>query len=213
MPDRLTKDSLYLSQRDYYRTEYESGAKPPWDSAFDQKWLEGLLKRRGPGGRRLALDMGTGHGRGARTLARAGYRVVGVDYVYGAVRKAAAKGGRGILYAQADVFELPFQEEVFDFILDWGVFHHTRRRDARKLTGVVRRLLRKDGRWALGCFSTKFRHEGERKRKRNWTLHKGHYDRFSTKGELVRLFRPGFAINSITEDSGGFYLLDMVVKK
>jgi SAM-dependent methyltransferase len=163
----------------------------------------------------IALEIGTGTGRGSRVMAEAGYKTVGLDYLLEPLRQASQKkseANKNPFYLQADVFKTPFTDESFDLILDWGVFHHIRRADTKLFLAVVTQLLKKDGRFLLGCFSTGFRHHGEKKRKRSWTRHRGHYDRFSTRKELRKIFTPFFIINSIAETNEGFYLIDMSLK-
>lgn len=209
-PARPGAADLYETQREYYRRVYSSGRFAPWETAFDGKWLERTLRRLGPADGRMALDLGAGRGRGARILKKAGWRVAAMDYL--AEPLAAAKEPGGAWLVQGDAFEPPFAPRSFDLALDWGVFHHTRRRDTAAFLRAVTALLKPSGVFLLGCFSTKFRHPGEKRRKRNWTRHNGHYDRFSTKSELRGLFAPLFRVDSIDEDPKGFYLLAMTLK-
>jgi ubiquinone/menaquinone biosynthesis C-methylase UbiE len=45
----------------------------------------------------------------------------------GRLAASAQLGGRDdVSFAQADLFALPFRGEAFDFVLSWGVLHHTR---------------------------------------------------------------------------------------
>jgi SAM-dependent methyltransferase len=53
------------------------------------------------------LDLACGHGRLTRDLARAGAKVVGVDYSGALLDKARAKDSAGIDYVQADVTRAP----------------------------------------------------------------------------------------------------------
>ncbi len=211
----ITKDALYVSQREYYRRTYENADTIPWDDAFDVEWLKRTLKKIGRPEGRTALEIGTGHGKGARILTEAGYIVAGIDYLLDPLQEAAKKNneaGRAPFYIQADVFKPPFAGKMFDLVLDWGVFHHIRRADTKTFLDSIIRLLKVEGRFLLGCFSTKFRHNGEKNRKRNWTLHRGHYDRFSKKKELKKVFSPSFTINSFAENGQGLYLIDMTMR-
>jgi SAM-dependent methyltransferase len=74
---------------------------------------------------KLVLDAGVGCGRFAEVALRAGAQVVGIDLSY-AVDAAACnlKGWDGITLFQADLLQLPFKEESFDFIYSLGVLHH-----------------------------------------------------------------------------------------
>ncbi|MGK7346273.1 MAG: class I SAM-dependent methyltransferase [Candidatus Nitrospinota bacterium M3_3B_026] len=204
---------LYKTQREYYKRVYSSGGPAPWDTAFDGEWLERKLKSLGLAGGRRALDLGAGRGRGARILKKAGWRVAAMDYLAEPLAGAKGRTDGGAWLVQGDAFEPPFAPRSFDLALDWGVFHHTRRRDTAAFLRSVTALLKPSGVFLLGCFSTKFRHPGEKRRKRNWTRHNGHYDRFSTRSELRGLFSPFFLVDSIDEDPKGFYLLAMTLKE
>ncbi|VAX23601.1 hypothetical protein MNBD_NITROSPINAE04-2755 [hydrothermal vent metagenome] len=210
--DDITKDELYVLQREYYSKTYRGGGSVPWEGAFDGAWLKKAVRHKVKGSSCFALEIGTGTGRGARIMAEAGCAMVGIDYVLDPIREAVQKKGeanKNLFYVQANMFKAPFADNSFDLVLDWGVFHHIRRADTKLFLNCVTRLLKKDGRFLLGCFSTRYRHPGEKKRKRSWTRHRGHYDRFSTRKELRKIFSPLFIINSIAETSEGFYLIDM----
>ncbi len=207
----MESSDLYRSQKEYYRDKYNESDDVPWNDAFDDRWLEDTARGIRRSGACNALEIGTGHGRGARILAEAGFMVVGVDYLYEplVVAKKYKNGHARPHYLQADIFSAPFAKNRFDVVLDWGVFHHILRSDTRLFLNHILRLLKNEGHYLLGCFSINFKHHESEKRKRNWIRHHGHYDRFSTKEELMKIFAPAFEINSLTEDPKGFYLLDM----
>ncbi|HEX6030465.1 MAG TPA: methyltransferase domain-containing protein, partial [Tepidiformaceae bacterium] len=75
---------------------------------------------------RLVLDAGVGAGRYAEVMARWGAEVVGIDLTR-AVDAAAENLRRrqSVHLVQADIFALPFREEIFDLAYSIGVLHHT----------------------------------------------------------------------------------------
>ena len=75
---------------------------------------------------RLVLDAGVGAGRYADVVSRWGGEVVGVD-ITRAVDAAFSNIGQrsGVHIVQADIFALPFGDEVFDAAYSIGVLHHT----------------------------------------------------------------------------------------
>lgn len=75
-----------------------------------------------------ALDAGCGSGRWTYALAELGANVIGVDLTAGGPESAHAVLGErpNVEFAQADLFALPFRSEAFDFVMSWGVLHHTR---------------------------------------------------------------------------------------
>lgn len=75
---------------------------------------------------KLVLDAGCGSGRYMDVLARSGAEVVGVDLSL-AVEVAQENLGHlsNCHFIQADLFQLPFPADSFDFIYSIGVLHHT----------------------------------------------------------------------------------------
>ncbi len=90
---------------------------------------------------KLVLDAGCGLGRFSEVVLNHGGTVVAVD-LSGAVDVAFQNLNRrgDIYFLQADIFNLPFRPETFDFVYSWGVLHHTPDPPAafRKLPPLVR---------------------------------------------------------------------------
>jgi SAM-dependent methyltransferase len=115
-----------------------------------------------PGAR--GLDLGCGQGWYFAELARAGYRMSGIDYSIGQLRKAAVNvragaGGGGIgaagALAQADGQALPFPDGTFDFAYSINAFHHfpSAAAQARAAAEIVR-VLRPGGTFVLHEINT-----------------------------------------------------------
>jgi SAM-dependent methyltransferase len=73
------------------------------------------------------LDVGCGSGRWTYALAELGADVVAVDLTLGGIEATYVNLGKrpNVTAAQADIFKLPFNPESFDFVMSWGVLHHT----------------------------------------------------------------------------------------
>lgn len=73
------------------------------------------------------LDMGCGSGRWTYALAMLGARVIAVDFTDAAVdiTREVTKDFPNVEVIQANLFRLPFKPEQFDFVVSWGVLHHT----------------------------------------------------------------------------------------
>jgi 2-polyprenyl-3-methyl-5-hydroxy-6-metoxy-1,4-benzoquinol methylase len=73
------------------------------------------------------VDIGCGSGRWSYALSELGADVTSVDLTSGGIESLyAAIGDRpNVTIAQANIFELPFEPESFDFVMSWGVLHHT----------------------------------------------------------------------------------------
>lgn len=98
------------------------------------------------------LDVGCGMGRYTDVASRWGATVVGID-LSRAVEAAQRNVGRrrNVHIAQANIFELPFQDETFDFIFSLGVLHHTP--NTKAAFDNLPRLLRTNGRIAIWLYS------------------------------------------------------------
>jgi 2-polyprenyl-3-methyl-5-hydroxy-6-metoxy-1,4-benzoquinol methylase len=74
-----------------------------------------------------ALDAGCGSGRWTYALAELGSEVVAFDLTSGGIEAVDANLGRreNVTVCQANLFEPPFADESFDFVMSWGVLHHT----------------------------------------------------------------------------------------
>jgi SAM-dependent methyltransferase len=122
---------------------------PPWDTGITPPELEEFIASHAAG---RALDLGCGTGVNLKALARAGWKVVGVDFAFRAVAKARARlrqaGLQGEVIA-GDVTDLAAISGSFDLILDIGCFHGVvdDRRPAYRAN--IRRLLNRGGTFLL----------------------------------------------------------------
>jgi glycosyltransferase involved in cell wall biosynthesis/SAM-dependent methyltransferase len=73
------------------------------------------------------LDAGCGSGRWSYALAHLGAELTAVDLTAGGVESTFGELGSlpNVRIAQANIFELPFRDAQFDFVMSWGVLHHT----------------------------------------------------------------------------------------
>ena len=135
-----------------------------WDAFFDDFYLRAYAdeerdaeagSRRSPRpGWRAArtggevLDVPCGFGRHAIPLARAGYRVTGVDRSTVAARRGAAARGRGAWpkFVNADYRELPFKDEAFDAAINlYTSLGYLGDEEDTKVLAAIRRVLREGG--------------------------------------------------------------------
>lgn len=124
-----------------------------WQRAFtagaDPEYVEQILPLAAEwlGGCGRVLEVGTGEGQVARTLAGAGcHPVVGVDPTAAQIAEAARRGG-GPSYARAGAEALPFAAGAFDAVVVCLVFEHLDALDAA--LDEVARVLRPGGRFVL----------------------------------------------------------------
>lgn len=174
---------------EFYKRAYISG-KTPWPSDFPEeqfvRFLNDYLRDYKPC---VCVDMGCGEGRHAKLLKDffKDSLVLGFDVIMEPLKNAVKKANNSY-FAVANVFFIPVRSEVVDLALDFGLFHHVRRKDGRYYKEELNRILKPQGIFLIGVFSEKFKHyEGER-RKRDFLFHRGHYDRFFTPKTLEQEF-------------------------
>jgi ubiquinone/menaquinone biosynthesis C-methylase UbiE/uncharacterized protein YbaR (Trm112 family) len=93
----------------------------------------------------LVLDMGCGTGRCAIPLADSGKNVIACDISYEMIRKAVNKsnGNNNIDFIVADVTKLPFRQDIFDFVIGFGILHHVS--NPQLVVNNVCKILKKQG--------------------------------------------------------------------
>jgi SAM-dependent methyltransferase len=87
-----------------------------------------ILQMAGDVGRRPVLDVGTGTGRAALLLAKAGAEVTGVDaseQMLAIARERARGAGRSIRFIQRDAHALEFADRSFDVAISLRVLMHS----------------------------------------------------------------------------------------
>lgn len=108
----------------YWDARYRE-ANAPWDQGTVAPEVLAFAAGH-PGMGRWALDIGCGTGTHSRELARQGYRVVGLDLSWVALRKAltaARQEGLAWYGLQADAVDLVLLSQRFAVALDIGCFH------------------------------------------------------------------------------------------
>lgn len=103
---------------------------------------------------KLILDAGCSSGRFISYLRQEGVGIIGVDLQSDLLQKHANrfKSGPPSGLIQANLFELPFQENSFDYIFSLGVLHHTP--NPKEAFKNLVRYLKKDGKIAIWVYST-----------------------------------------------------------
>jgi cyclopropane fatty-acyl-phospholipid synthase-like methyltransferase len=137
--DRATFENLY-------------GGPAPWDIGRPQPNLVAIADRiTSP-----VLDAGCGTGEHALFLANLGHRVVGIDFVPEAIRRAQAKAAERDLpveFLVKDVTRLDGWSERFASVIDWGLFHVLSDDDRLLYVEGLAHVLEPGGRLFLTCFS------------------------------------------------------------
>ena len=132
---------------------YKKASKPSdllWHAEEPSQWLvEAIRSRKAPGN---ALDLGCGAGVFSVYMAKAGYRVTGVDFIPKALELAAALAKENkvdVNWIQADLFEWN-PKTKFDIILDSGCLHTIS--DGKSFKERIIKWLAPGGDFILGHF-------------------------------------------------------------
>ena len=102
------------------------------------------------------LDAGCGTGEHALFFAARGHRVVGIDFVEEAIRRArdkAAVRGLAVEFLVKDATTLGDWGEQFASVIDCGLFHVLSDDDRRRYVEGLARVVEQGGRLFLMCFS------------------------------------------------------------
>jgi SAM-dependent methyltransferase len=137
--DRATFESLYAGPA-------------PWDIGKPQPQFVAIADQvTGP-----ILDAGCGTGEHALFFAALGHRVVGIDFVPEAIRRARRKAAERNLLVEflvKDATRLGDGAEHFATVIDCGLFHVFSDNDRRRYVQGLARLVKPGGQLFLMCFS------------------------------------------------------------
>ena len=128
--------------------------RPPWDTGIIPPEVDELVKTTSPG---HGLDLGCGTGTSSLELARAGWKMTGVDFAQTAIKIAKRKGRAASLKVEflvGNVTHLPQAvfSDHFDLILDIGCFHSLSPSDKACYFYQLEHLLAPEGTWLLYGF-------------------------------------------------------------
>ena len=131
-----------------------------WDTDYYQpvsEWLYDraicdMLRIMGPEESATVLDAGCGVGLHTIRVARAGYSVVAADISEAALRDARQRVKEAgleqkVIFRQADLTDLDFDDASFDYVFSWGVVIHIA--DAQKALDELARIVAPGGKLAL----------------------------------------------------------------
>ncbi|NUO42936.1 MAG: class I SAM-dependent methyltransferase [Streptomyces sp.] len=168
-----------------HRPEDLYATRPPWDIGGPQPAFLALAEAGVLRGR--VLDVGCGTGEHAIMAARLGLDATGVDLAANALRAAEGKAharGCAVRFLRHDARRLAELGEVFDTVLDCGLFHLFDGDDRAAYGDALRSVVAPGGRYFMLGFSD--RQPGEWGR-----VHK------LTRGEIEAAFAGGWRIDSM----------------
>ena len=139
LPDRNTFETAYTGQA-------------PWDIGRPQQaFLDVADQITGS-----VLDVGCGTGDNALFFASRGHKVTGIDFLVEPIQRARRKAterGLAATFLVMDALALKDLPEVFDSVIDSGLFHVFSDEDRRRYVEGLASVLKTGGRLFLLCFS------------------------------------------------------------
>jgi len=139
IPDRSTFENIYAGQ-------------PPWEIGRPQKAFTDAADHITGS----ILDAGCGTGENALFFASRGHKVTGIDFLAEPINRAmqkAAERGLTATFLVMDALALKALPEVFDSVIDSGLFHVFGDEDRRRYVEGLASVLKPGGRLFLLCFS------------------------------------------------------------
>ncbi len=139
LPDRTTFESAYTGQA-------------PWDIGRPQKAFLDVADRITG----CVLDVGCGTGENALFFASRGHKVTGIDFLEEPIQRARRKAterGLTATFLVMDALALKELPEVFDSVIDSGLFHVFSDEDRKRYVEGLASVLRPGGKLLLLCFS------------------------------------------------------------
>jgi cyclopropane fatty-acyl-phospholipid synthase-like methyltransferase len=139
VPDRNTFESAYAGQA-------------PWDIGRPQKAFLGVADQITGS----VLDVGCGTGENALFFASRGHKVTGIDFLAEPIIRAkmkAAERGLTAAFLVMDALALKDLPELFDNVIDSGLFHVFNDEDRKRYVEGLVTILKPGGRFFLLCFS------------------------------------------------------------
>jgi cyclopropane fatty-acyl-phospholipid synthase-like methyltransferase len=125
---------------------------PPWDTGISPPELLEFIENHDPG---RAIDIGCGTGTNVITLARAGWKVIGVDFAPRAVRLARQKLQKAGVRADVQVSDATKLNRIdgpFDLVFDLGCFHGISPQGRKLYLRQLDRILSPQGFWLIYGF-------------------------------------------------------------
>jgi len=139
IPDKSTFQSLYAGQA-------------PWDIVGPQKAFVDVADQITGS----ILDAGCGTGENALYFASRGHKVTGIDFLAEPINRAkqkAADRGLAATFLVMDALALDDQPQIFDTVIDSGLFHVFSDNDRRRYVLALATVLKPGGQLFLLCFS------------------------------------------------------------
>ncbi len=137
----------YSEHKKYFEIAYKTGSDIWTHIPIENRGS--LLTKEIPKGS-MVLDIGSGRGLFAKKLAESGYSVIGLDFEKNIVEKTNKEiknwglGGK-LKFVVGDALDLPFTDNSFDGIFDFGLIENLYEEDWPKYVNEINRVLKNGG--------------------------------------------------------------------
>lgn len=186
-------NELYPKQKQRFKEAYATGTDKWSNNTYVQEGISFL--QRLPHNTTV-LDIGSGRGNWAYTMADLGMKVIGLDYIPELIERNNAdvklRGYAGrVAFMAGDVFNIPLQDKTIDIVTDFNTLQHIHPNDWNLYTQEVLRVLKPGGFILLVQLSkmteTFINFEPRASKTGNFEIHGFHYH-FFTKEEFQDMF-------------------------
>ena len=174
----------YKTQKEYFERAYRTGSDIWTHTPYDLKGKD-LTPYLPPDA--MILDLGSGRGRFPFELVNLGFRVIGLEYVKEIVDKnneeiKINKISDKIRFIEGDVLDVPFADNSFDGVVDFGLLQHLDRSDWLTYMQESLRVLKSGGYFLLVLLSK------ETEQYLTWNPKKDLNGDFENEGVLYHFF-------------------------
>ncbi len=191
---------------------YESANPPPWDIGRPQPVFHNLIQTGEMSPPAVVVDLGCGTGENSILYAQHGFTTYGVDLSQSAISKAVVKAKQRLVkvdFRVSNALSLEFDDEMFDYATDSGLFHIFDDKNRRRYVEEVARIVKPGGTYFMACFSEKEPTDwgGPRRVSKKEIL--------STLGQLftVNYVKDAFFATRIHDERGGKAYLTSATRK
>jgi SAM-dependent methyltransferase len=149
--------------RNWLHFNFHYLGSPPWDKNQSPPELIEFIQSHPPG---FALDMGCGTGKNCLTLAEAGWKTTGIDFVPKAIflakRRFKKSSFQGDFFL-GDVTRINLPDSHYDLVLDMGCYHVIPESSRNAYRSILQKALKPGGNFLLfGHFDSKFKPNSRR---------------------------------------------------
>jgi cyclopropane fatty-acyl-phospholipid synthase-like methyltransferase len=143
------------------------------------------------------LDIGCGAGRNSILFSKNNFDVYGADFSTKAINLANIlniEEKSNINFSVQSALDLKYKSDFFDLVMDFGCFHHLRKKQWKIYIKNILRVLKSKSYYLLYCFSKESKETINYKKGKNFSYNNYHYNYYFNLNELKEIFGKNFKI-------------------